>query len=150
MQRYRRSITETDPLVHAVRLWLGKGGNAERQVSPTTLFTELQTIFADLEQLFSYKSPSAFGRNIAKHRTSLRTIGFSEVPTRGSHDYVFQPSADELAGCTRLYADLVAAAGLRLAPSLSWRKPAVPKPAPDLDVDDEAEATTTRKKETVQ
>jgi hypothetical protein len=103
MRRYERSITETDPLVHAVRLWLGKGGNEGRPVSPTTLFTEVQSIFADLQQAFTYKSPSAFGRNVAKHQTSLRTIGFTEVPTRGSKDYIFHPSVGELSICKRLY-----------------------------------------------
>ncbi|MEG9437560.1 hypothetical protein JAO29_15525 [Edaphobacter sp. HDX4] len=137
MQRYRRSITETDPLVHAVRLWLGKGGNDGRQVSPTTLFTELQTIFADLEQVFTYKSPSAFGRNVAKHRTSLRTIGFSEVPTRGNQDYVFHPSADELALCKRLYTDLRSAILRRPVGAFSPRPSSsylMPEPGPgDLD-----------------
>jgi hypothetical protein len=150
VQRYQRSITETDPLVHAVRLWLGKGGNEGRAVSPTTLFTEIQTIFTDLQQAFTYKSPSAFGRNVAKHLTSLRAIGFSEVPTRGGKDYIFRPCSEELSTCKCLYSDLHTAILRRPVNTFSQRPSSLmPEPDANETFDNDFDYHTSSKKEPV-
>src|SRR5579883_1618656 len=91
MRQYERSVTESNPLVFACRLWLGKGGNAGRQVSPATLFSELQAIYEDTDQVLTYRSPSAFGIHVAKNKSALEVIGFGNPRTKNGNDYVFHP-----------------------------------------------------------
>jgi hypothetical protein len=112
MRQYRQSITASNPLVFAIRLWLGKG-NANRQVSPTTLFAELQTIFEETGQKFIYKSPSGFGKQVASNLRALQTLGLELIPTRGNQEYVFRTPAVQLDLCRRVYNDLTTAARLR-------------------------------------
>ena len=105
MNQYRRSITERNPIVLAIRLWLGSNANAGRQVTPTTLFAELQSVYKACDLRFSYTSPTAFGGHIARNLPPLRIIGYAEVPTRNNKDYVFNPSPNELEVCKHLYRD---------------------------------------------
>jgi hypothetical protein len=106
MTQYRRSITERNPIVHAVRLWLGSSAaNPGRQVTPTTLFSELQSVYTTCRLHLPYKSPTAFGKHIALNLPPLRIIGYEEVPTRNNKEYVFRPNADELEACKLLYRD---------------------------------------------
>jgi hypothetical protein len=113
MSQYERSITESNPLVFGIRLWLGRGANAGREIAPAALFAELQNVYRDLEQTFPYKSAAAFGKKINKNLPSLRAIGFSSIPTRNGQNYVFTPSEQELAGCTNQYQDLATAIARR-------------------------------------
>jgi hypothetical protein len=106
MAQYERSITESNPMVFGLRLWLGKGKNAGRQVSPAVLFSELQTVYKDTDQVFPYRSPSQIGKRVSQNLPSLRAIGYQSVRTRNGQDYVFSPSAEELEECKKMYADL--------------------------------------------
>jgi hypothetical protein len=118
MAQYERSITESNPLVFGLRLWLGMKGNAGRQISPSALFSELQTVYKETDHQFPYRSPSQIGKRVGESLPSLRAIGFSTIPTRGSKDYIFNPSSEELAGCQKLYTDLEAIAAKRRGMSL--------------------------------
>lgn len=107
MAQYERSITESNPMVFGLRLWLGKGGNAGKQVCPAVLFSELQSVYKDTDQVFPYRSPSQIGKRVGQNLPSLRAIGYESVRTRNGQDYVFNPSAEELAESKKMYADLV-------------------------------------------
>jgi hypothetical protein len=106
MAQYERSITESNPMVFGLRLWLGKGANAGRQVSPAVLFSELQSVYKDTDQVFPYRSPSQIGKRVGQNLPSLRAIGYEPVRTRSGQDYIFNPSPEELDDCKKMYADL--------------------------------------------
>jgi hypothetical protein len=104
---YNDAITSANPLVYALRIWLGKPGNAERQVSPTSLFGELESIFHGTKS-FSFRSPTQFGKHLGNNLPALRVLGFEKVPTRGSHGYKFVPTPAELERCQQEYTDFQA------------------------------------------
>jgi hypothetical protein len=106
MRQYDQAVSSSNPMVYAIRLWLGKEGNPGRVISPAALFAELRSLHCDIGQEFFLKSPSSFGKNIGKHESSLHVLGFSRVPTRAGHDYLFDPAPQQLETCKALLKDL--------------------------------------------
>ena len=108
MKRNRETTSERDPLVSAVRLWLGKGGNAGREVTATTLFAEIQTIFEHLQQPMTYKTVGSFSTRMGAHQEALKILGMESkrIPGTGARVKVFNPSPEEMAECERRYNDL--------------------------------------------
>jgi hypothetical protein len=125
---YLRSITESNPLVHCVRTWLGQRPNALGQqgvcpnagriVSPATLFGELEAIFVGTRN-FSFRSPTQFGNHIAKQISALKVLGFDRVTVRGGYSYVCHPSAEEQDRSLQQYQDFERAATARALQILS-------------------------------
>jgi hypothetical protein len=113
---------------------LGSGQNARREVSPATLFAELQTVYQDIELRLSYTSASSIGKHIANNESALGVIGFSPRTGRGGRLLMFNPSPSELEACKALYQDLRAATTVRAASSLQSRPWQRPQP---IDLDDD-------------
>jgi hypothetical protein len=140
MVQWQRSITASNPLVFGLRLWLGKGGNHDRTVSPATLFAELQTVYRETEQAFPYRSPAAFGRHVGQNLPALRAIGFTTVRTRSGQDYLFTPSEE---ASKALYHDLHVVAVKRSADQFLASYPSSSRytpPKPDAAWDDQIAA----------
>lgn len=132
MTQYRQSITSTNPLVYGCRLWLGKGGNADRPITSTGLFSEMQAVYRDTELDFNYKAPNAFSRHIMNNQTPLKLIGFSSRRTSAGSEYVFRPSPRELTTCKAAYNDARNAVTQRAVSSLNrFAKREQPMPMDD-------------------
>jgi hypothetical protein len=116
---YLEAITDHNFLVLALRTWLGKTGvpNPNREVSPQTLFGELESMFSETKS-FPYRNPAQFGKHIGTNLPALRVLGFAKVPTRSGHNYVFRPSESELERCQQTYRDFHAVDMLRVASML--------------------------------
>ena len=116
MDQYDRTLTETNPLVYAVRLWLGKTdqsgtlSNTNRQVSPTTLWGELRAVSEETQNPFGWRTVNTMSRKINENKTPLKAIGCEEIRTRSGHAFIFRPSPQELATCREMYRDALAAA----------------------------------------
>jgi len=116
---YLEAITDHNFLVLALRTWLGRTGvpNPNREVSPQTLFGELESMFSETKN-FPYRNPAQFGKHIGTNLPALRVLGFAKVTTRSGHSYVFRPSESELERCHQTYKDFHAVNMLRLTSML--------------------------------
>ncbi len=112
MQMYRDAINEGNPLVYAIKAWLGedKGyneANAGREVTATTLWSEINRLSQRLGLKETYRSVSSFGKHISKHVSSLKVLGFHDNGlTGGKKRFRFNPSTEQLEECRRIYSDL--------------------------------------------
>jgi hypothetical protein len=117
---YREAITDSNPLVYALRTWVGQSPNArgddsrcpnaDRVVSPQTLHGEMDALFFGTRS-FPFKSPAAFGKHIGNNLSALKVVGFERVPARSGWNYVCRPSEDEIERCLQQYTDFSRAAG---------------------------------------
>jgi hypothetical protein len=145
--RYLKSISEQNPLVYCLSIWLGKTNqagspiNIKRPVSSTTLHGELKGLFFE-QRTFNYQNPISFGKAITKNLPALRTIGFSEVVTRSGRAFSFDPSPTVIEASQQVYKDFMATVGpsdlTRMAYSYTSRRDFTPEdatdfPGPDID-----------------
>jgi hypothetical protein len=116
---YKRDIVMGDPLVMILRLWLGSfsnrrpvaGGNANRAVSPATLWAECEEIRERLSLKQTYASAEAMGRKMSRGdaATMLATIGYQRSGRVGHPMHKFVPTPAVLADCIQEFADIVQA-----------------------------------------
>ena len=109
-RQYEQAVTENNSLVYACRLWLGKDGNAGREVSATTLFSELTTLYQQCDLKLPYTAASGFGRHLNEQRSALGPLGFLIISSGNNNVYAFSPSPDEADRCRTLYRDAKEAA----------------------------------------
>jgi hypothetical protein len=127
MRKHATTITQNNPLVSLLRLWIGKSGNDNRQVSTTTLHAELRALAEDLHANMPYKSATSLGIIMARNRPPLRAIGWEEIRGKSSSpNHIFKPSAEELEIARQHYSD-ARAAGDMFTPSYGLRKPFEPE-----------------------
>jgi hypothetical protein len=74
---------------------------------------EIQSLYLQVQQTLPYKSPAAFGKNLAKNKVPLKAIGLEEIPTRSGREYVFHPTPEEAEHCSKLLCDLSTAVSKR-------------------------------------
>jgi hypothetical protein len=127
MRKHATTITQDNPVVFLLRLWIGKSGNDNRPVSTTTLHAELRALAEDLHANMPYKSATSLGIIMAKNRPPLRAIGWEEIRGKSSSpNHIFKPSAEELEIARKHYSD-ARAAGDKFTPSYGLRKPFEPE-----------------------
>jgi hypothetical protein len=102
-----------------LRLWLGSfsnrrpvaGGNANRAVSPATLWAECEEIRERLNLKQTYASAEAMGRKMSRGdaATMLATVGYQRCGRVGHPVHKFVPTPVVLADCIQEFADIVQA-----------------------------------------
>jgi hypothetical protein len=107
MRTYNAEITDSNPLVHLIKQWLGtpNGKNLRRAIAPAALWQELSSICELTGVQMTYKSPSAFGRRLKENFSPLRTLGIALVGNSSHAQYCFDPKPEVLAECRDLYRD---------------------------------------------
>jgi hypothetical protein len=111
MRTYNAEITDSNPLVHLIKQWLGtpNGNNLERIIAPAVLWQELSSICEQTGVQMTYKSPSAFGRRLRENLSPLRTLGIAPVGNSSHAKYCFDPKPEVLAECRTLYKESTSA-----------------------------------------
>jgi hypothetical protein len=116
MRTYQTEITDSNPLVHLVRHWLGtpNGKNLKREVTPGVLWQELSSISERMGVLMTYKSASAFGKRIKENISPLSTLGIASVGNSSHATYRFDPKPEVVAECRVMYKESMSASTKRL------------------------------------
>jgi hypothetical protein len=113
--QYAESITVHNPLVYALRVWIGKHPESlERPVTATELYRDLEVVYCMLGKKCPYTDPAWLGRALGSNVVALRELGMDKVPLRGGNGYKFTPSDTELERCVCLYSELSGRGGAEL------------------------------------
>ncbi len=114
MRRYRQTISESNPMVMAIRLWLGaKEANAGLAMRAGVLLAKVQTVYDATGQTLPYASAAKFGAHLRKNDGPLAILGYRMDASGNKTDYSFHPSPEELEECRDLYRAMVASAAAR-------------------------------------
>jgi hypothetical protein len=140
-ERYRISITENNPIIYAVQMWLGSHfvkheHNPKNQLA-TTLFYEIKQVMQLKQIPFSYQSPTKFGIHLGNSMEGLRLVGLSRTKSKGKGKlFSFDVSEEQRKACIALYREV----GL----SMANQAPNKPEYAEDDGIDFGDQAGSTR------
>ncbi len=98
---YTSGITESNPTVQAIRLWLGDSPlSPGKSLTATELYQELLHVYATCGLRLSISNPVSLGNLLGKQRTALRSLGYtSKLSSRGTL-HTFTPDTATLNACT--------------------------------------------------
>jgi hypothetical protein len=74
-EQYTLAITDQSPIVHAMRLFIGKQANTIPRIGITELFSGMQNALFETGQNLPYKPANKLGQHLKNSRAALATVG---------------------------------------------------------------------------
>jgi hypothetical protein len=130
----KATLTETSPIVQAMRLFIGKRSGHAKRIGITELFAVLQTAFHETGQNFPYRAANKLGVHLRNSGPSLAAIGITVGRDNNSSYVLIEPTSEEIARCVSMYLYLRNENLNRMAPYLAQPH----KPDNNNIVDEEA------------
>jgi hypothetical protein len=123
----QKTVSESNPLVYAIRLWLGDKQNVNKEVTSMKLHSDLTRLYRDHGLKLPWGSPSYFGKKLnGMDQQSLEILGFNVRVLHGMNHYWFNPSPEQMAICSAMSKDL----GESILPAYSFTRSMHEHPLP--------------------
>ena len=97
------TLTDTSPIVQAMRLFIGKRAGRAKRIGVTELFASLQTVAHETGQTLPFKAANRLGHHLRNSGPSLAAIGvIYDRDDRGAFVSI-EPAAWEIERCVSMY-----------------------------------------------